>query len=166
MPGFPARPDLATFGPDAVNTRAVRDPSRELDAATWNLLRFQVAGLGVISPRAYLEFLATAAMTISARAEAWNPRGLTSAPFTPPTITRVGTGNYSVVYASPVTDQAGASVALSFTRGMGFVVTPSAIVLKHVLVTPLVGSSNGVKVAVFNAAGALEDGSVVGILIG
>lgn len=166
MPGFPSRPDLAAFGPDAVNTRAVRDPSRELDAASWNLLRFQVAGLGLIAPRAYLEFLATAAVTISARAEAWNPRGLISAPFTAPVITRVGTGNYNVVYASPVVDEAGASVALSFTRGFGFILTPSAIVLKHVLVTPLAGSANGVKVAIFNSAAALEDGSVVGILIG
>lgn len=166
MSGFPNRPDLATFGPDAVNTRAVRDPSRELDASTWNLLRFQVAGLGIITPRAYLQFLTTAEVTISARAEAWNPRGLTSAPFTAPAITRVGAGNYNVIYASPVTDQAGASVALSFTRGLGFIVTPSAVVLKHVLVTPLVGNANGVKVAVFSAAGALEDGSIVGILIG
>jgi hypothetical protein len=166
MSGFPNRPDLATFGPDAVNTRAVRNPSRELDAAKYNLLKFQVAGLGVLTPRAYLEFLCTAAVTISARAEVWNPRGLTSAPFTPPVITRVGTGNYSVVYASPVTDDLGASVALSFASGRGAVVTPSAIVLQSVMVSPLSGVPNGVKVALFNAAGALADGSIVAIWIG
>jgi hypothetical protein len=166
MPGFPNRPDLATFGSDAVNTRAVRDPSRELSADYWNLLKYQVAGMGLLAWRAHVRFTANTNPTLLGRAEAWNPRGLTSAPFTNPVLTKLATGRYSVVYASPVTDEAGASVALSFAYGTGFLLTPSLTVLKTVVVTPLSGSANGVHVAVYNAAGALEDGNNVGILIG
>ena len=163
---FPTRPDLGAFGPDAVNTRAVRSPSRELDARSWNLVKYQLAGLGLITARAYLQFLCTAECTIAARAEVWNPKGLSSAPFTPPVIERVDVGNYSVVYPSPVTDQAGAAVALSFAWGLGAIVTPSALVLRTVLVTPLVGVPSGVTVALFDASGALTDDSVVAIWIG
>jgi hypothetical protein len=166
MPGFPNRPALTTFGPDAVDTRAIRDPSRELGAATFNLMKFQLAGMGVLSPRAFLQFLADTDRTISARAEAWNPRGLTSSPFAAPTITRIDVGEYDVVYDSPVVDERGEDVALSFRWGWGVVVTPSSTVLKHVMVTPLTGSANGVKVATFDATGTLEDGEVVAILIG
>lgn len=164
--GFPNRPDLASFGSDAVNTGAVRDPSRALDAAYWNLMKYQVAGIGLVAWRAHLRFVANTGPTIIARSEAWNPRGLTSAPFADPVITRLATGRYSVVYTSPVVDERGANAALSFAYGTGFVVTASLTTLKTVVVTPLSGSSNGVHVAVFGAAGALEDGNSVGLLIG
>lgn len=166
MPGFPNRPDLATFGPDAVNTRAIRDPSRELSASTFNLMKFQLAGIGIVQPRAFVKLTAADPTVLLGRAEAWNPRGLTSAPFLNPEIVRVGTGNYDVTYASPVTDESGASVALSFGWGVGFIVTPSSTTFRHVQVTPKTGAANAVKVCVFDAAGALQDGSDVAILIG
>jgi hypothetical protein len=157
MPGFPNRPDLASFGPDAVNTRAIRDPSRELSALTWNLAKFQLAGLGIVLPRAMLRFTAVASPQILARAEAWNPRGLTSAPFTDPTLTRVGQGNYDVTYASPVTDETGADVALSFSHGHGGILTPSSTTFRLVQVMPKTGAANAVKVCIFDAAGTLQD---------
>jgi hypothetical protein len=166
MGGFPNRPDLASFGPDVVNTGIVRDPTRELAAATFNLMRFQVAGLGVVAMRAMLRFSALDPPVQLARAEAWNPKGLTSDPFGDPEITRVGPGEYDVVYPSPVLDQGGASAALSFTHGFGVIGTPSSIVLRHVLVTPLVGNAAGVKVAIFDASGSAVDGEDVAIFIG
>jgi hypothetical protein len=167
MGGFPNRPALSTFGPDAVNTRAIRDPERELSAEQWNLLKFQVAGLGIVLPRAHLRFTAVASPQLLARAEAWNPRGLTSAPFANPTLTRVAQGNYDVTYTSPVTDMDGASVALSFTHGFGFPLTESSTLFRYVQVTPKTGTANAVKVCIFDAAGTLQDVTAgVGIYIG
>lgn len=166
MSGFPNRPDLAAFGPDSVNTRAVRDPTRELSATTFNLMKFQLAGLGIVGMRAMLRFTTAQPPVILARAEAWNPRGLTAAPFASPVVTRLGLGLYNVVYTSPVTDEAGNSVALSFTHGIGCTLAASSTVLKHVMVTPLSGSANGVKVAAFSAAGTAEDIGSVAIFLG
>jgi hypothetical protein len=166
MGGFPNRPDLATFGPDVVNTGIVKDPSRQLSAEIFNLLKYQVAGLGLTAFRAMLRFTCAVSPVPSARAEVWNPRGLTSDPFGDPSITRIGAGEYNVVYPSPVLDQLEASVALSFTHGLGMVSMPSSTTLRHVTVNPLTGESAGMKVCVFNAAGTRVDGDTVVIFIG
>lgn len=166
MGGFPNRPDLASFGPTLVDVAAVRDPTREVGAALLNLMRSQLAGMGIVLPLALLRFSAAPSPAVLARAEAWNPRGLTSAPFADPQLTRNGAGDYDVVYTSPVTDADGASAALSFTFGFGTVVTPSQTVFRHVMVTPLSGNSAGVKVRVLDAAGGSIDGHDVAILIG
>lgn len=166
MTGFPNRPDLSSFGPDAVNTRAIRDPSRELSADTFNLIRHQIAGLGAVLPRAFIKFRAQPSPVLLGRAEAWNPRGLTSAPFLDPTLARSTTGVYTVLYSSPVTDKDGASVALSFTWGIGMVINAStADELWTCQVTPLSGFANAVQVGIFNAAGALTDGRDVALLL-
>lgn len=166
MTGFPNRPGLSSFGPNVVNTRPVRDPSRELHADTFNLMRFQIAGMGLVVPRAFLHFTADNPAVQLARAETWNPSASTASPFDDPSITRQATGNYNVEYTSPVTDRDGNSVALSFVWGFGVVTTASLVVRKTVQVTPLSGTANAVKVAVFDAAGSLEDGNNVAIWIG
>lgn len=166
MSGFPNRPGLASYGPDVVNTRPVRDPSRELSADTFNLMRFQTAGMGLVSARAFFSFTADNPAVQLDRAEAWNPDGNTASPFDDPNITRQNTGEYDVEYTTPVTDRNGDSVALSFAWGFGVVITPSLTVIKTVMVTPLSGTANGVKVAIFNAAGSAEDGNDVAIWIG
>lgn len=166
MGGFPNRPDLAGFGPTLQDTTAVRDPTRHVGAALFNLMRHQLAGLGIVLPLAMLRFSAAPSPAVIMRAEAWNPRGLTSAPFDNPALTRIGTGNYEVVYTSPVTDDAGVSAVLAFSYGLGTVVTPSQSAFRHVMVTPLTGNSAGVKVMVLDAAGSGVDGHDVAILIG
>lgn len=166
MGGFPNRPDLATFGPDVINTGIIKDPSRQLSAETFNLLKFQVAGLGLTGFRAMLAFLCTGPTSPLARVEAWNPRGLTSDPFGDPTITRIGTGEYDVEYPTPVLDQAGSDAALSFAYGVGMIIEPSQTVLTHVMVSPLLGNAAGVKVAIFDGTLAPIDGYRIAILIG
>jgi hypothetical protein len=145
MGGFPNRPDLASFGPDVVNTGITRDPTRQLSASTFNLIKYQLGGLGVVSMLAMLRFSGADPPVQLARAEAWNPKGLTSDPYG---------------------DQAGAMAVLSFAHGFGVVTTPSLNVLRHVLVTPLSGNAAGVKVCVFDGSGSLVDGEDVAIYIG
>lgn len=165
--GFPNRPDLAALGPTVVNLHPVGNPEKEATAAQWNLLRWQVAGLGLVAMRAHLIFAAAAgSQPIRWRQEAWNPRALTTTPHQDPTITRIGTGQYDVVYNSPVPDELGELVALSFRHGLGTIVTPSQTTFRHVMVSPLSGTPAGVKVMVLDAAGAAVDGHDVSILIG
>lgn len=165
--GFPHRPDLASLGPTLVDTAPVVNPTKEASAAQFNLLRWQTAGIGLLSYRAWLVFTANSgAQPILHRAEAWNPRGLSTGPHVNPTITRIGIGNYDVLYPAQVPDDLGVLTTLAFVHGLGEVVTPSQTTFRHVMVTPLSGSPSGVKVVVQDAAGSAVDAHDVSILIG
>lgn len=165
--GFPSRPDLAALGPTVTNLHPVGNPEKEATAEQWNAVRWQVAGMGLVCYRAHLIFAAAAgSQPIRSRQEVWNPRALASGAHANPTITRIGTGQYDVVYPSPVPDDLDALVALSFRHGVGVVVTPSQATFRLVMVTPLSGTPAGVKVMVLDAAGSAVDGHDVSILIG
>ena len=167
MGGFPNRTDLASLGPVLVDSAPVVNPSKEATAGQFNLLRWQAAGLSLVSYRAWLIFTADAgSQPILHRAEAWNPKGLATGPHVPPTITRIGTGVYDVLYPTQVPDQLDVLTSLAFVHGAGAVVTPSQTTFRHVMVTPLSGSPSGVKVVVQDAAGSAVDGHDVSILIG
>lgn len=150
-----------------IDSGAVRDPTRQLSAKTWNLLRSQVAGLGLVGPQAFVAFRAQVDPILRAHAELWNPRALTSSPFDPPTITRIGSGEYDIVYSSPVPDRDGSDVALSFPYGgWGHDLLPSNTVLRFVQVSSLSGVANGVKVIVRGFGGAAIDDREVAVWIG
>jgi hypothetical protein len=167
MGGFPNRPDLAALGPDLVNARPLGNPNEEATAEQYNLIRWQLAGIGLLAYQAHLIFTAQAgSQPILHRAEAWNPRGLTTGGNANPTITRVGTGNYDVTYPTQVPDQLGDNVAVGFRHGIGSIVTPSSTTFRHVMVTPKTGVPSAVKVMLLDAAGAAVDGHDVSILIG
>ncbi len=159
--GFPTRPDRGSFGPEMINTRAVRDPRREIDAALLNLLWHQIAGSGQVVPRVLLHFTAQPSPVIIGRVEAWNPKRLTSAPFVDPGITENATGHYFVDYTSPVEDETGTDVVVSFQWAMGFCVNAAVTTLKHVQCSTPVATPNRIEVAIFDAAGALENGNNV-----
>ena len=167
MGGFPTRPDLASLGPTLVNAGRVLNPNKEATAEQYNLLRWQAAGMGIVSYRAKLVFTANSgAQPILARGEAWNPRGLTTGAYANPTITRIGVGNYDVEYPASVPDMDGESVPLVFEYGFGTVVTPSQTATRRVLVTPLFGVPSGVKVSIRDGADAVSDGNDVVVFIG
>jgi hypothetical protein len=167
MGGFPNRPDLAALGPTLVDARPVLNPNQEATAAQFNLLRWQVAGIGLVSHRALLIFTANSgAQPILRRAEAWNPKGLSTGAHANPTITRNSTGNYDVLYPASVPDELGEMTSLAFAFGQGVVVTPSQTTQRVVVVTPLSGSPSGVKVKVFDSNADGIDGHNVAIFIG
>ncbi len=163
MSGFPLRPDRASFGEVLVNAAPVRDPSRQLDAAIFNLLTWQVAGLGLLAPRALVLFTAQASPPLIARAEAWNPRGETGGQLVPPTLTRNGTGDYLVTWPSPVPDENGASQTLAFSYAHAFTINTDPSVVKHAQAAPVLATPRAVRVCVFNAANALADGNDVAV---
>ena len=162
--GFPTRAAIDDFGPEiAGNTRAVRDPTKELDFRSWNLMRHQVAGLGLVAPLALLQFTSANPPVIQARAEAWNPKRLSTGLFADPTPTRNGAGDYTWAWTSPTVDEQGNSVPVTFTYAMGWVVeADNPGTLKHVRCAVLTANRNRIRVKRFDAAGSLEEaGSIV-----
>lgn len=115
--GFPNIPKRSDIGPTFENKHPVRNPARELDAATMNLVAWQIAGASRTLPRA-LAFLhgpsGASGPMLGYHAEAWNTFGTgmaTGATGAPPPLsaTRVSTGNYRMTYRQNVPDEAGAT---------------------------------------------------------
>lgn len=157
MSGFPLRPARGNFGPQMVDTTPVRDPSRQIGAATFNLLFWQTAGLGLVSPRAVLELDAASPPVIRARAESWNPERLTTGAFADPDITRNDVGDFDVVYPTTVPDENGVLQPLSFAWAMGIVTNPSTTDVPIITVTPLTGQASGVKLMTRTLAAGSAD---------
>lgn len=164
MSGFPTRPDRNAFGQTMQNSGAVRDPSRHLDASTWNLMAWQVAGLGLLAPRAMLYFHGAASPAIIARAEAWNPLRAGSGVYADPAFTVNGTGDYTVAWPSSIPDELGASFALAFSFAQAFTVNADPSVVKKAQAAVVSGTPYKIRVCVFNAANSLEHGDDVVVL--
>ena len=115
MSGLPARPTRDDYGPEIKNTRPVRDPSRELDGETvGTLMMHQLAGLGMVSPRAWVlcDGSAGASVQVVSRVEGWNTKNATGAPFDPPTVTRLAVGEFAVDYNFSYPDEKGDLVSV------------------------------------------------------
>ena len=164
MSGAPARPSRSAFGGTLINSGAVRDPTRQLDAAAWNLMVWQVTGLGLIAPRAMLSFTAAASPVLLSRAEAWNTDRLTTGAFADPAFTVNGTGDFTIAWPTPQVDKDGVSAALAFSFAQAFVINTNPAVVKHAQAAPVGANPNQIRVCVFNAANALENGNIVAVL--
>lgn len=115
--GFPRRPSLDSFGPQLQDTRVIRNPGAEAGSDLLNLMRFQLAGAGLMVARAWAVIDGTGGViTLAAHAESWNPKGLTAAPYTPPVAVRTSTGLYTLTYQATYPDDAGALVGLGISE--------------------------------------------------
>jgi len=161
--GFPTRPARGSFGPDPVNTRPVRDRSRELDGEDIGRLLFhQIAGLGLMIPLARVRMTAQASPILIERFEAWNPQLLTTGDFVDPTLIRVGAGIYTIEYPSPIADHEGTATNLSFRSALGFCDTEDD---DDIRVRARRDTASRVRFTVRDGAGTLVDGENVHVLI-
>lgn len=129
MSGFPRRPGLATFGPTLRDPIPLRNPETQVGADLLNLLKYQVAGLGLMGLRAWALIDSTGGVTpvIQARAESWNPDAKSSAPYTAPTPGRSGVGALTLAYAASYPDEKGNLVSTAITVPVAFAVNRSAV---------------------------------------
>jgi hypothetical protein len=164
--GFPSRPSLSNFGPTLENAVPVRDPSRELDAAVFNLLRQQVAGMGLLVPRVIAKLTVANPTLLLAHAEAWNPEGLTTGEFAAPTPAFVSTGRCTLTYSQQVPDELDEEQNIAFSWGFGWYSADPPTVRKSVQVEPIAATPYILSVCVFNASDALENGNNVWIVAG
>lgn len=160
MSGWPLRPDRDSYGPTFQDTAPVRDPARQISAATFNLLCWQQAGMGLLMPRAMLEFVMGVSPSIVQRAEVWNPERSTVGAFADPTFTRTGAGNYLVEYPTPVPDENGDDVELAFSAALAFVTNADPTVLKHAQAAVVSATPKQVRVCAFSSAAAAQDNTV------
>lgn len=129
MSGFPRRPSIASFGPDLRDPKVITNPETQVGADLMNLIRYQVAGLGLMSLRAWALIDSTGGVTpvIKARAESWNPLALSSAPYLPPTPGRSGVGALTLAYASSYPDENGVAQATSILVAVAFAVNRTTV---------------------------------------
>lgn len=166
MSGFPVRPALAQFGPALQNLAPVRNPTTELDAVNWNLMRHQVAGLGLMVPRILVKLTVDDPAVLLARAEAWNPQGATTGDYADPTVAYVSTGRATIEYATPIPDQNGEDQPIVFSWAFGWLSADPPTTVKLVQCEPIASTPALITVCVFDASNALENGNDVWVAAG
>ena len=165
MSGWPLRPARSSFGQTYEDSTPVRDPRKQIAAATLNLDFWQVAGLGLVSPRAVLHFTGAASPILLARAEAWNPNQLSTGDYADPTVVVNGAGDYTWTYPTPVPDELGVYQAISFLWALAFTVNDAPDTLKHAQAAIDTTNRNKVRVCSYSAAPALEHGNNLVVLL-
>jgi hypothetical protein len=140
----------STYGGRKSNEYAVRDNTTQLDASHWEVLGMHVGQMshGAWKVKVHFPAVAAGTSTPSATQTQW---GNTST-YNPTSVTRTGTGAYTIVYPSSFQNELGQSEAVSFVDADGKVT--SATVYGHVQCT---ASGATILVRVFDAAGALTD---------
>lgn len=117
MSGFPTRPDRDSFGPTYENERPVNNPKRELGDSVFNLNFWQLAGSGLVIPRAMIvASVSGSAVTTQNQGLAWDPNGNVSNLIW----TYEGVGHYSADFLSQYVDENGTLVNLSLIAGAAF----------------------------------------------
>jgi hypothetical protein len=150
MSGFPTRSSLLAFGPEKLKDQgASLNPEKEVSAAQVNLLKWQVAGLGIVSPLASALVLDTGAL--SAAGAVWNPKGL---PGLHPSVQKTGTGVYVVTWAVQYEDETDTMRPVSIAWARAF---PQGGAFRLAR-TSIVGTAVTVEVAEA-ASVAAEDGT-------
>ena len=107
MAGYPTIPTRNAFGPVRKDDGIAPDNEKYVGSYHFNLLFHQVAGMGVLAPRAYVILtFASGVATIAEHGESWAPNGDGLAP----TLALVSAGEWTLQYASGYTNQVGGMV--------------------------------------------------------
>jgi hypothetical protein len=123
MSGFPVRPARSAFGPDPENRRPVRNPKLEISADIFKLAFWQLAGMGLMVPQAWVYCtISGTTLTLASHAESWDPNQALAVPG----VTRTSQGLYAVAYPATVPDENGDQRAISLTWGIGCPQTSSS----------------------------------------
>ena len=115
MAGFPNRPSRTAYGPTREDERPVQNPKRELSATDMNINFWQIAGMGLVVPRAVIgvDSLGTPSVANFYQGLAWDPLQLLPDII----VTRNGTGDYTAVFQTTYADEQGVQIATSLLAG-------------------------------------------------
>ncbi|MEE9395190.1 MAG: hypothetical protein V3W41_22085 [Planctomycetota bacterium] len=150
--GFPTRPTRLAFGPLAYQNRfEPQEPGKEIGKTIFNGSFWQIAGMGVMSFRAFAAFDVTGAGAVAAtpevHAEAWDPEAGVA-----PALAKQATGQIRLTYAATYPDETGDAQATALGPVMATVmITAGAALLYHATAQTL-ASLREVDVFIFNAA--------------
>lgn len=165
---FPTRPQLSDFGPiTLLNAGAVRDPDRQATAEHWNLIKNQVAGMGLLSPLVAVKFEAFDPIgDILARSEVWNPQLQTGGSFAAPVPERVSAGRYTLTYPETVPNHLGEEISLAFSWAFAFHHADPPTTIRKVQACPVGATPNVITVICFDATDTLDDGNTIWVFAG
>lgn len=121
MTGFPDRPIRTDLGADLENYSPVVDVKHHLDADDLELRKFQLAGLGLVSPRVVISGkTSVSAPEVDFLTEAWNTEQQSSGAYAKPVIAKTSTGLFTVTWAATVPNEAGELRPLNLRWAIGF----------------------------------------------
>jgi len=115
MGGFPTRTNRAGFGPSMENESPVNNPKRELSGPQMNINFWNLAGCGLVIPKAVFR-CTISATTITTANQLWafDPDSSQSTL----TMTYQQAGHYNFVFASQYPDEMATDINLSLIGGM------------------------------------------------
>jgi hypothetical protein len=149
MPGSPNRPSRDAYGPTYINERAVRNVNKELPAEIGNLMMWQLAGAGLVLPKAKL-LIDGATATVIFQGLTFDPNGELPALV----VTRNGAGDYEVDFSDAnFDDQDGNSVALAMQWAEAKAVLSASSALSFQEST-FIASATKIEVKIYDATGA------------
>ena len=126
--GYPVRSSRAAIAPVFENARKITNPRHDLDADDFNHILFQIAGMNVLNPLAWVAISWSGAVVeVDARAEAWNPDGNTGSPFDLDLPTRSGAGIYQIDYNAQYPDADLDLQTIDVQRPMGWGYAPTSV---------------------------------------
>ena len=149
---FPTRPSRLAFGPLAyLNRFEVQEPNKEIGKTIFNGLFWQIAGLGVMTFRAFAAFDVDGAGAVASAPEvareAWDPEAGIA-----PILTHEATGHYRLEYAATYPDETGDQQSTALGPATPTVmITAGAALLYHATAQTL-ATLREVDIFVFNAA--------------
>lgn len=125
MSGFPARPGRTAFGPTFEDAEPVRNPKRNVGATLVNLMAWQLAGAGLVVPRAVVACRVNgSAIAVTEQLLAWDPkRELADV-----TTNYLGVGDFRLDFASTYDDESGTATPFDILRCLAFPDTDSNVI--------------------------------------
>jgi len=152
MSGFPNRPSRANFGPTFQDERPVTNPEKEVSAGQVNLLFWQVAGMGLVAPKAVITCTVSGGVVTNVtQALAFDPKGEVSKI----SFAYAEAGRYTFAFSQQYADQLEVDRDLALVGGIVMPMNQSAA---GVGVVQLDNGYSG-TVRLFNMSGTLTDPS-------
>lgn len=145
---------IGTYGGPFVDASAVRNPTSQISAKLFNQLIEDVAQMTRTALRAMVRFTTVTSgnPTVSSHKSAWGDTDTQK-----PTVTRTGTGLYTVTYATALTNGLGDSESVSFGFGEAHLLGSTDGKARVDTI-----AANVVTLRVYDAAGTLSDLSAAG----
>lgn len=146
---------VTDYGAQKANEYAVKDPRTQFDAAEYNKIALHLSQVTHTAPKVILHFPTISTLTTttpSATQTQWGNGSGGSYAYYPTSVTRTGTGAYTIVYPSSFTNEYSASETVSFLWAKGAV--SSTTVYGHVQCAV---SGATITLTVFDATGAATD---------
>lgn len=157
MAGFPVVPSLLALGPRTFKDEGVSlNSDYEISAVQLNLWKWQLAGIGIVSPKAWVKVNNDG--TLAGAGAVWNPEGDVSLH---PVTARPSTGVYTVTWAAQYQDELGTLRDVTLIGGMAY---PQGAVANIVATASVLGTVCTALVATGNTGASVNSSLLIMVM--